>query len=126
VGNVFLEILVADSPIKMKTTSRASQRARILALLTSARGAWVPLPTILELKISQFGARIFELRRLGLRIVNRTSNIDGVKHSWYRLEPGPVAPSPSKLPAPHFQESPTPGPRSLFAEVAPERLNYPD
>jgi hypothetical protein len=110
----------------VKTDSHGTQRSKILAELVSARGDWVPLPSILELTISQFGARIFELRRLGFRVVNRTRNVNGVKHSWYRLEPGPGAPSPSKLQALHAHESPKSGPRSLFAEVAPERLNYPD
>ena len=107
--------------------ARNTQRAKILAELVSAHGEWVPLPTILALKISQFGARMFELRRLGFRIVNRTSNVDGIKHSWYRLEPGSVAPLPSKAPAPRGQEPVVKsGPRSLFAESVRERLDYPD
>jgi hypothetical protein len=65
---------------------RDTQRAQIHALLIEARGAEVPLPQILDLKISQFGARILELRREGHKIINRTANIDGQKHSWYRLE----------------------------------------
>jgi hypothetical protein len=108
-----------------KTTSHASQRARILALLISGRGYWVPLPQITA-SAAQHNARIFELRRMGFKIVNRTRDVDGVRRSWFLLESGPVARSPSKLPVPHFQESPTSGPRSLFAEVVPERLDYPD
>jgi hypothetical protein len=38
----------------------ATQRGRILNLLISARGEWVPLPAILDLKFKQFGARILE------------------------------------------------------------------
>jgi hypothetical protein len=109
----------------MNVSSKATQRTRILALLTSARGDWVPLPQITACA-AQYNARVYELRRLGFKIVNRTRDVDGVRHSWFRLESGPVAPSPAKLQAPHVQESPTPGPRSLFAENAPERLNYPD
>ena len=67
-------------------SSRATQRDRLLQFLTSAHGAWIPLPRILELKISQFGARLFELCRLGYRIVNRTESVNGKKYSWYRLE----------------------------------------
>ena len=72
-------------------SSHATQRSRILELLTSAGGTWVPLPKILELKISQFGARILELRRSGLKIENRTETIDGQRYSWYRLELGSSA-----------------------------------
>ena len=102
--------------------ARSTQRVKILKVLISARGDWVPLPTILELKISQFGARIFELRRLGVRIVYRTSNVDGVKHSWYRLDPKPPKVQPSEhaqntQPAPRQAIS---APDSLFGDLSPE------
>ncbi len=72
-----------------------AQRARILALLVNARGRWVPLPEILELHISQFGARIFELRRTGFQIENKIERDDsGVVHSWYRLLRSASAPAP--------------------------------
>jgi hypothetical protein len=72
----------------------ASQTARIVELLRSRHGAWVPLPEILDLRIAQFSARIHHARHvLGLRIENRTEMIDGVRHSWFRLvEPASVAP----------------------------------
>jgi hypothetical protein len=60
------------------------QRHKILSLLQSKTE--VSLPEILDLRISQFGARILELRREGYNIINRTKVIDGVKCSWYRLE----------------------------------------
>jgi hypothetical protein len=66
--------------------SRATQRGRILALLIATRGDWVPLPTIADCA-AQYNARIFELRRLGFRIANRTRIVNGTKHSWFRLEP---------------------------------------
>ena len=65
--------------------SRATQRGKILALLIAARGDWVPLPEITECA-AQYNARIFELRRLGFRIKNRTQDVNGVRHSWFRLE----------------------------------------
>jgi hypothetical protein len=68
-------------------SSRITQRDRLRELLLAAHGGWIPLPQILELKISQFGARLLELRRLGYRIVNRTENVNGKKCSWYKLEP---------------------------------------
>ena len=78
-----------------------TQHSRILRLLIDARGQWVPLPQILELRISQFGARILELRRAGFDIENRTEQIDGARHSWYRLvsSPMPAAPVPKPEPA---------------------------
>jgi hypothetical protein len=72
--------------------TRLNQQQRVLDLLFGANGAGVPLPHNLELRILQFGARILGLRRAGYRVVNRTANVDGQKHSWYRLEPG--SPSP--------------------------------
>lgn len=80
----------------MSAEVRATQRDQILRLLVQAGGAEVPLPRILELKISQFGARILELRRAGYHIVNRTANVDGKRLSWYRL----VETSSRSTPAP--------------------------
>ena len=68
--------------------SNHTQRARLLQLLIEARGCEVPLPQILDLKISQYGSRILELRRLGFRITNRTEIISGVVRSYFRLELG--------------------------------------
>jgi len=67
-------------------SSRAGQCGRILGVLIAARGAWVPLPRIIECA-AQYNARIFELRRLGFHITNRTREIDGQRHSWFRIEP---------------------------------------
>jgi hypothetical protein len=88
-----------------------TQRAAILRLLIDARGAWVPLPQILALGIAQYNARLWELRRLGFVIENKSESVDGVRHSWYRLvsSPGPPAstpkPEPSK-PALEWQDRP--------------------
>ena len=68
-----------DSPANAKT-----QRGEILALLIKARGDWVPLPEIMACA-AQYNARVFELRRLGFSVENRTDTIDGVRHSWFRL-----------------------------------------
>lgn len=86
---------VNDVPLQSKT-----QRAAILRLLIDAHGAWVPLPEILALGVAQYNARIFELRRLHFNIENRTEQVDGVRHSWFRLasslSPEPVNPKPLK------------------------------
>lgn len=74
--------------------NRKTQRDRILRVLGDARGEWMPLPDILALGIAQYNARIFELRRLGIAIENRTETDTetGARHSWFRLSslPGEV------------------------------------
>jgi len=67
------------------------QSERILTLLRSVHGAWVPLPDILALGIAQYNARIFELRKRGLNIENRIEAVDGVRCSWFRLVDSPTA-----------------------------------
>lgn len=70
-----------------------TQRAAVLRLLVDARGAWIALPEIMACA-AQYNARLFELRRLGCHIENRTERDDaGVVHSWYRLVNSPVTPS---------------------------------
>lgn len=65
-----------------------SQCGRILRLLESRRGEWVPLYEILNLKISQYGTRVKELRdKWGYVIENKTETADGQRHSWFRLVP---------------------------------------
>jgi hypothetical protein len=71
--------------------SAKGQRSRILGLLVEARGGWVPLPEIIKCA-AQYNARIFELRRLGFKIENRTEEIDGARHSWFRLLNSSAAP----------------------------------
>lgn len=72
--------------------SAETQRFKILVLLQAARGAWMPLPKIMACA-AQYNARIFELRRMGFNIENRTERVDGVRHSWFRLV-GSTAPAP--------------------------------
>lgn len=72
----------------MTTGSHHTQRAKILKELASARGDWVPLPRVTQ-HAAQYNARIFELRRMGFVIRNRTKDVDGVRHSWFRLEKSP-------------------------------------
>ena len=82
------------------TTARSTQRAQVLALLRSAHGGWVPLPTILALGIAQYNARVFELRRSGYQIENRSEVVDGSRHSFFRL-----VEKPSILPKGNAQAS---------------------
>jgi hypothetical protein len=86
--------------------ARKTQCERILQLLESRKGEWVPLPEILDLRIGQYTTRILELRRDGFAIENRTERDPetGEVHSSYRL----VAPESPKLepakPAPSWAE----------------------
>ena len=73
----------------MTDSGRSTQRAAILHLLIAARGEWVPLPQI-SACAAQYNARIYELRRLGFRIVNKKKDVDGVRHSWFRLASSPI------------------------------------
>jgi hypothetical protein len=80
----------------MNRPASGTQQARILELLESAHGCghalsceWaacgrVALPKILALYISQYGARISELRhKWGYKIENGTG--DQPEHTWFRL-----------------------------------------
>jgi hypothetical protein len=68
--------------------SARTQRERILKLLVDACGGWVPLPVIAA-QVSQYNARVFELRRSGHVIENRTKDVEGVRRSWFRLAAPP-------------------------------------
>ena len=61
-----------SSPPNVKT-----QSASILRLLIEAHGAWVPLPQIIDCA-AQYNARVFELRRSGFDIENRTECVEVV------------------------------------------------
>lgn len=75
------------------TTTDRTQRGRILGVLLAARGGEVGLRQILDLRISQFGTRIKELRDMGFVIVNRQQVVGEERRSWYRLVSGPHSPS---------------------------------
>lgn len=99
-------------------TSRASQRQRILELLLSARGDWVPLPKV-QACAAQYNARLYELRRLGFRITNRICKVHGQRHSWFRIEPAVTAVNRSE----HAVVAPAATGLSFpqFGNLAPER-----
>jgi hypothetical protein len=82
----------------MNQPLRDSQSGRILGLLESAHRCGhpyecedpscgrVPLPSILNLRISQYSARIHDLRhRFGFVIENGAEEGDS-SHTWFRLE----------------------------------------
>ncbi len=77
--------------------SFSGQRAKILALLTAAKGGEVPLLLIKALS-AQYNARIYELRRAGFHIPPpRMEIVNGQRHTWYRLE---STPAPVQMPQP--------------------------
>jgi hypothetical protein len=71
-------------------SARKSQRDRILGLLIAAHGGWVELPKIMRLA-AQYNARLWELRRLGFKIENKVRDVNGTRHSWFRLLPSEQA-----------------------------------
>lgn len=58
------------TPAQRSQFRKPTQKGVILGLLRQARarGESLPLPKIQETRIAQFTARIFELRKLGLRL----------------------------------------------------------
>ena len=76
-----------------------TQRDRILNLLQSRPGQWIPLPEILDLGIAQYSARVFELRREGHNIENRTERAGESRRSWFRLVLGDARPNPPPKPS---------------------------
>ncbi len=64
-----------------------TQGEKLLRLLEENVGHWVDLPRILELRIAQYSARVFELRRKGYRIENRVLHSNGGVRSSFRLLP---------------------------------------
>jgi Helix-turn-helix domain len=87
--------------MRQETIKRKSQSDRLLELLITAHGAPVFLPQILELRISQYGARIRELRDRGFQIENEREWRDGKWCTAFRLvRSGPLilpsTPAPTK------------------------------
>lgn len=68
-------------------TTHQTQCQQILNLLNRSLGEEVYLLDILALQISQYGARIKELREEGHHIVNRSEWVGRARHSWFRLIP---------------------------------------
>ena len=86
--------------MQQPSNSFSGQRAKILALLTAAKGGEVPLPAIKALA-AQYNSRLYELRRAGFLIPPpRMETVRGTRHSWYRLIPklGPAESRPQPEP----------------------------
>jgi Helix-turn-helix domain len=77
----------AKQPARRNRPGYRDQNERILQLLQAREGQWVSLVDILQLGIAQYNARIHELRDRGLTIGNYTEWVDGVRKSWFSLNP---------------------------------------
>lgn len=111
--------------------SAKTQRSKILRLLVDAKGGWVAAPVIAACAL-QYSARIFELRRTGFVIENRTARVDGALHSWFRLIPRPACPEAPEpcdpdatngcwdVPARTSEDAPPPSTNLKRAEVTPQ------
>jgi hypothetical protein len=88
-----------------------TQKVILLRLLLGAKGRWIPLPEILSLGLAQYSARIFELRRDGYVIENRTEHdaASGAIHSWFRLVAEPEKATPKNVAAPEMEKAETGG-----------------
>jgi hypothetical protein len=94
-----------DLRLEAASSNFKTQRQHILDLLMAAEGAEVPLADIMVCA-AQYNACIYELRKRGYKIVNRSETRNGVKHSWYRLESSPADLTPrSPEPAPSRKKS---------------------
>jgi hypothetical protein len=76
--------------------SAKTQRDGILQRLIAEKGGWVPSPEIAALA-QQYNARVYELRRSGFCIENKSETNEGTgeRHSWFRLIHSTASPSPS-------------------------------
>jgi hypothetical protein len=103
----------------MSTADRKNQRQRILDLLLAAHGEEVPSVALSRISL-QYGARVKELRELGLRIVNRTERRSGQVHGYFRLEAGMPATEDAACDSPkRLAVADATG--SLFGDLAPDR-----
>jgi hypothetical protein len=100
--------------MKGSRSDHSTQRAKILAELVSARGDWVPLYRVTQ-HAAQYNARVYELRRMGFVIRNRTREVDRVRHSWFRLERGP-----SEATLAHTESAPATPSFPTFGNLAKE------
>jgi len=63
----------------------SEQRDRLGVLFERTPEKWVPVWLIADMRprILQYPRVISELRQRGMTIINKTKDIDGVRHSWY-------------------------------------------
>jgi hypothetical protein len=86
---------------------RKTQEDQLLVLFLSHPNQWIGLPIILDMKISQYSARILGLRRKGWNIENRCERKGRARHSWFRLVLPGIS---SAMLAPTKEPDPSPDP----------------
>jgi hypothetical protein len=70
---------------------RQNQKNRLLQLLMNNRGRWVSLPRVMTVAGAKYSTRIWELRRSGVRIENKTvAVVNGQCRTAFRI-PEPEA-----------------------------------
>jgi hypothetical protein len=108
--------------MQRKDANHNTQRGEILAILIKARGHRVGLPQLLSCA-AQYNSRIFELRKMGFRIVNERERVNGQTRTWFRLISGPTLPSNQEF---RQQKSETEGApeHTLFGDLS--AMRYPD
>jgi hypothetical protein len=75
--------------MRVMSDSQKNQRARILRLLLQSKGAEVSAYELAQIAL-QYSARVFDLRKLGFLISNRTQVVNRVRRSWFRLDLTPI------------------------------------
>jgi hypothetical protein len=98
----------------MTSTTRLTQCDRILELLKGRDK--VPLPELLALRISQYGARIRELRRRGYQIESGSDWQGGKRYTSFRL-------LASTEVIPHLSPSAEKPSELLFPDAPPRHLD---
>ena len=93
---------------------RQNQSERILRLLRENVNQWVPLPRILDLRISQYSSRVWTFRRQGHKIENRVERHGNETWSWFRL----IEPRQEKL----FGCEPEPKQHGHYLEATGKRV----
>jgi hypothetical protein len=101
---------------------RKSQRSEILRAFLNAPGREVALPELLQIA-AQYSARIFELRKQGFRITNRIKVVDGVRHSWFKLESSPAPTLPNDMKKGAATPAKSDGADSLFGDMSVQHLD---
>lgn len=66
---------------------RTTQACRLRTMFVTRPKEWIGLPEILQMGIAQYNARIFDLRKSGMTILNRTETVCGEVRSWFMYEP---------------------------------------
>lgn len=65
------------------------QKQMIKRLFEERPRQWIPVYEFIQYAL-QYGARILELRREGMRIENKKEKVNGEWHSWYKWIPDGV------------------------------------